>query len=76
MTTLAPFSESSSFLQVHVTRTIIKALIRLNFDQISIFQYGVSCPWASEKSKYNGVTASAPSLLNGSSAFLQVMRTG
>ena len=42
--------------------------------------YGVSCPWASGKSPYtfnrrNLVTTLVPSILNGSSSFLQLRRT-
>ena len=37
--------------------------------------YGVSCPWASEKSMYNVVNTLAPLFLIESSSFLQVMRT-
>ena len=36
--------------------------------------YGVSCPWASEKSMYNVLNSLAPSFLIESS-FLQVKRT-
>ena len=35
----------------------------------------VICPWASEKSMYNVVNTLAPSVLIGSSLFLQVRRT-
>ena len=37
--------------------------------------YRVTCPIASEKSIYNAVNTLAPSLLIGSSSFLQVTRT-
>ena len=37
--------------------------------------YGVICPWASEKSMYNVVNTLVSSFLIGSSSFLQVKRT-
>ena len=37
--------------------------------------YGVSCPWASEKSMYNVINTLAPSFLIESSSYLQVSRT-
>ena len=60
---------SSSFL--HITRTTIKAWVRLNFIQIPS---PTSCPKASEKPIYNVVTTLVPSYLIGSS-FLQITRT-
>ena len=45
------------------------------FQQNPMTDYGVSCPWASEKSMYNVVSTLAPSFLIGSSSFLQVKRT-
>ena len=38
-----------------------------------ITDYGVSCPLTSEKSMYNVVTTLMPSVLTGSSSFLQVI---
>ena len=64
---------SSSFLQV--TRTTIKAWMGLNFCQIPLHNYWVSCPWAFEKWMYNVVSNLAPSFLIGSYSFLHVTRT-
>ena len=44
------------------------------FPQDSITDFGVSCPWASEKLMNNVVTTLAPSFLIGSSSFLQATR--
>ena len=41
------------------------------FRQDFITDFGVSCPWASEKLMNNVVTTLAPSFLIGSSLFLQ-----
>ena len=45
------------------------------FRQDPSTDYGVSYPWASEKSMYNVVNILAPSFLIKSSSFLQVTRT-
>ena len=50
-------------------------LDEVEFRQDPTTDYGVSCPWVSEKSKYNIVKTLAPSFLIESSSFLQVMRT-
>ena len=52
-----------------------ESLNDFEFRQDSTSDYGVSCPWASEKSMYNGVNTLAPSFLIESSSFLQVTRT-
>ena len=52
-----------------------KSLDEFEFRQDPTTDYGVSCPWASEKSMYNVVNTLAPSFLNESSSFLQVTRT-
>ena len=52
-----------------------KNLDEFEFRQDPTTEYGVSCPWASEKSMYNVVNTLAPSSLNESSSFLQVTRT-
>ena len=50
-------------------------LDELEFLQDPITDYGVSCPWASEKSMYNVVNTLAPSFLIEFSSFMQVRRT-
>ena len=45
------------------------------FCQDPTTDYGVSCPWGSEKSMYNVVNTLAPSFLIESSSFMQVRRT-
>ena len=50
-------------------------LDEFEFRQGPTTEYGVSCPWASEKSMYNVVNTLAPSFLIESSSFLQVTRT-
>ena len=52
-----------------------KILDEFDFRQDSKSDYGVSCPWASEKSMFNVVNTLAPSFLIESSSFLQVTRT-
>ena len=52
-----------------------ESLDEFEFRQNPMPDYGVSCPWASEKSMYNVVNTLAPSFLIGSSSFLQVTRT-
>ena len=52
-----------------------ESLNEYEFRQDSTTDYGVSCPWAPEKSMYNVVNTLAPSFLNGCSSFLQVTRT-
>ena len=44
------------------------------FRQDPTTDYGVSCPWASEKSMYN-VTTLAPSFMIESFSFMQIRRT-
>ena len=51
-----------------------KSLDELEFRQDHTTDYGVSCPWGSEKSMYNVVNTLAPSFLIESS-FLLVTRT-
>ena len=51
------------------------SLDKYEFHHDSTSDYGVSCPWASEKSMYNVVNTLAPSFLIESSSFLQVTRT-
>ena len=52
-----------------------ESLDGFEFRQDPITDYGVSCPWGSEKPMYNVVNTLAPSILIGSSSFLQVTRT-
>ena len=52
-----------------------ESLDEFEFRQDPTTDYGVSCPWGSEKSMYNVVNTLAPSFLIGSSSFLQVTRT-
>ena len=50
------------------------SLDEFEFRQDTTTDYGVSCPLASEKSKYNVVNTLAPLFLIESSSFLQVTR--
>ena len=52
-----------------------ESLDEFEFRQDSMSDYGVSCPWPSEKSMYNVVNTLAPSFLIESSSFLQVTKT-
>ena len=52
-----------------------KSLDEFEFRRKSTTDFGVSCPWASEKSNIKLVSTLAPSFLIGSSSFLQVTRT-
>ena len=52
-----------------------KSLDEFKFKPDQTTDYGVTCPWASEKSMYNVVNTLAPSFLIGSSSFMQVLRT-
>ena len=52
-----------------------ESLDEFEFRQDPTTDYGVSCPWASEKSMDNVVNTLAPSFLIESSSFLQVTRT-
>ena len=52
-----------------------ECLNEFEFRRDPTFDYGVICPWTSEKSIYNLVAMLAPSFLMGSSSFLQVTRT-
>ena len=52
-----------------------KSLDEFEFGQNSAADFGVSCPYASEKTSYNLVSTLAPSFLIGSSSYLQVTRT-
>ena len=52
-----------------------KSLDGFEFRQVSITDFGVSCPCACEKSMNSVVTTLAPSFLIGSSSFLQATRT-
>ena len=52
-----------------------ESLDEFEFRQDPITDYGVSRPWASEKSMYNVVNTLAPSFLIESSSFLQVTRS-
>ena len=56
-------------------KTNHKSLYEIEFWPDSISDFGVSCPWASEKSMNNVVTTLAPPFLIVSSSFLQVTRT-
>ena len=47
------------------------SLDKFEFQQDSITDFAVSCPWASENLMNNDVTTLAPSFLIGSSSFLQ-----
>ena len=47
----------------------------LEFQPDLTTDYGVTCPWASEKSMYNFVNTLAPSFLLETSSFLQVTKT-
>ena len=75
MNTLAPsfLIGSSSFLQVTITD--MHKLDEFEFRRDPTTDYGVSCPWASEKSMYFVVNTLAPSFLIESSLFMQVRRT-
>ena len=44
VSTLEPSFLIGSFLFLQVMRTIIKAWTNLNFDSVSITDFGVSCP--------------------------------
>ena len=52
-----------------------KSLDEFEFRRDSISDYGVSCPWASEKSMHIVVNTLAPSVLIESATFMQVRRT-
>ena len=52
-----------------------ESMDEFEFRQDPTTDYGVSCPWASEKSMYNVVNTLATSFLIESSSFLQVTRT-
>ena len=52
-----------------------KSLDEFEFRQDPTADYGVSCPWASEKSMYNVVNTLAPSSLSGCSSLWQIART-
>ena len=52
-----------------------ESLDEFEFRQDPTTDYGVSCPWASEKSMNNVVNTLAPSFLIESSSFMQVRRT-
>ena len=71
MTTVVPsfLDESSSFFADN--KTSHKSLDEFEFRQDSITDFGLSCPWASEKLKNNVVTTLAHSFMIGSSSFLQ-----
>ena len=51
------------------------SLDEFKFRQDLTTEYGVSCPWSSEKSIYNVVNTLDPSFLIESSSFLKVTRT-
>ena len=51
-----------------------ESLNEVEFWQDPTTDYGVSCPWASEKSMYNVVNTLAPSFLIESSSFMQIRR--
>ena len=51
-----------------------KSLDEFEFRQNPTTDYGISCPWASEKSMYNVVNTLAPSFLIESSSFSQVTK--
>ena len=52
-----------------------KSLDEFEFWRDPTSDYGVNCPWASEKSMYIVVNTLAPSFLIESSTFMQVRRT-
>ena len=52
-----------------------ESLDEFEFRQVPTTDYGVSCPWASEKSMYNVVNTLAPSFLIEFSSLMQVRRT-
>ena len=52
-----------------------ESLDEFEFRQDFTIDYGVSCPWVSEKSMYYVVNTLAPSFLIESSSFMQVRRT-
>ena len=52
-----------------------ESLDEFEFRQDSQTDYGVSCPWASEKSMFNVVNTLAPSFLIEYSSILQVTKT-
>ena len=49
-------------------------MLEFKFRQDLTTDYGIICPWASEKSTYNLVATLTPLFLVGSSSFLQVSR--
>ena len=51
-----------------------ESLDEFEFRQDPTTDYGVRCPWASEKSMYNVVNTLAPSFLFESSSFMQVLK--
>ena len=74
VTTLVP-SFRLIFFILAGNKTNHKSWDEFEFRQDSITDFGVSCPWASEKIINNVVTTLAPSFLIGSSSFLQATRT-
>ena len=52
-----------------------ESLDEFQFDLDTSTDSRVICPWASEKLMYNVVNTLAPSVLIGSSLFLQIRRT-
>ena len=52
-----------------------ESLDEIKFRADTTTDFGVICPRASEKSKYNVVNTLSPLFLIGSSSFLQVTRT-
>ena len=75
MNTLAPSSLIWIFFILAGNEDMHESLDEFEFRQDPTTDYGVSCPWASEKSLYNVVNTLAPSVLSESSSCLQVTRT-
>ena len=77
MNTLVPsfLIGSSSFFILAGNKDMHESLDEFDFRQDPTTDYGVSYPWASEKSMYNVVNTLAPSFLIESSSFFQVTRT-
>ena len=75
MATLVPslLTRSSSFLTD--IEDMHKCLNVFEFQQDLAADYGIICPWASERSTFNLVAILAPFFFIRSSSFLQVTRT-
>ena len=75
MKTLAPSSFNWIFFILAGNEDMHESLDVFEFWQDPATDYGVSCPWASEKSMYNVVNTLAPSFFIEFSSYLQITRT-